>query len=225
MLVRGRQKIPIRLAVFDLDGTLVDSRRDLADATNALLVELGGEPLDVDAVASMVGEGAAVLVRRARAAAGLPDAPGALARFLQLYDERLTATTLPYPGIVETLAALERTMPLAVLTNKPGRATARLLDALSLHRHFTAVIGGDSPFGRKPDPAGLLHLVAAAGVTAAETVLVGDSHVDLETARRAGTRVCMAAYGFGYPTARDRLRGDELIAASAGDLRLLLAAG
>ena len=174
----------------------------------------------------MVGEGAAVLVRRALAAAGLPpDAPGALARFLQLYDERLTTTTLPYPGIVETLAALERTMALAVLTNKPGRATARLLDALSLHRHFTAVIGGDSPFGRKPDPAGLLHLVGGAGVTAAETVLVGDSHVDLETARRARTRVCMAAYGFGYPSARDRLRGDELIAASAGDLRRLLAAG
>ena len=174
----------------------------------------------------MVGDGAAVLVRRALAAAGLPpDAPGALAHFLQLYDERLTATTLPYPGIVETLAALERTMALAVLTNKPGRATARLLDALSLHRHFTAVIGGDSPFGRKPDPAGLLHLVGVAGVTAAETVLVGDSHVDLETARRARTHVCMAAYGFGYPSARDRLRGDELIAASAGDLRRLLAAG
>jgi phosphoglycolate phosphatase len=213
----------IRLAVFDLDGTLVDSRRDLADATNALLRELGRAPLDVDEVASMVGDGAAALVRRALAAARLPaDTPGALARFLRLYDERLVATTAPYPGIVEALRELEKKVMLAVLTNKPGRATVRLLGALALDRFFARAIGGDTPLGRKPDPAGLLHLATAAGAMPADTVLVGDSHVDVETARRAGTRICVAAYGFGYPTVRDRLTGNELIAQSPSGIAELL---
>lgn len=213
----------IRVAVFDLDGTLVDSRRDLADATNALVAERGGTPLDVETVAAMVGDGAAILVRRALAAAGLaPDAPGALDRFLELYDERLVAHTRPYPGIADALKALYGAMHLSVLTNKPAAATTRLLEALGLDVFFDGVVGGDTPLGRKPDPAGLLHLVTAAGADPHEAVLVGDSHVDLETARRARVRACVAAYGFGYPTARDRLRGDEIIAGSALDLVALL---
>jgi phosphoglycolate phosphatase len=189
----------IRLAVFDLDGTLVDSRRDLANAANALVAGLGGRPLSEEAIGRMVGEGAAVLVRRVLTAANLdPDAPGALPRFLELYDERLTEHTVPYGGIVEALDALAARMPLAVLTNKPQRATDRLLGSLELAPYFGRVVGGDSMLGRKPEPAGLLSLCTGAGVLPDEAILIGDSPVDLETARRAGTQVLLVSYGFGF---------------------------
>src|SRR5262245_29511334 len=110
--------------VFDLDGTLVDSARDLAAAASELIESLGGPPLDVATVVPMVGDGAPLLVQRALAHAGLdPSAPGALERFLQIYDRRLLEHTTPYDGMVEVLARLVRVGPLAVLTNKPGRAT------------------------------------------------------------------------------------------------------
>lgn len=112
----------INLVVFDLDGTLVDSRRDLADATNALIVELGGRVLSEERVTAMVGDGAAMLIRRALTAASLdPDTPGVLDRFLVHYDARLLDHTRPYPGMVETLAALSRRVRLAVLTTSPPR--------------------------------------------------------------------------------------------------------
>jgi phosphoglycolate phosphatase len=189
----------IHLLIFDLDGTLVDSHGDLADATNALLMELGRAPLASEDVTRMVGEGAAVLVRRALTKAGLDsDTPGALDRFLALYDERLLATTKPYDGMVETLDRLRPSHRLAVLTNKPARAASRLLDGLGLADRFDDIVGGDTEYGRKPDPAGLLALVSKAGVEPDQAVLVGDSPIDLATARRAGARVCLARYGFGY---------------------------
>jgi len=190
----------IHLIVFDLDGTLVDSHRDLADATNTLLAELGAAPLPDAEITDMVGEGAAVLVRRALTRAGKdPDAPGALDRFLVHYDHRLLATTRPYDGMVEVLRALRAEgRRLAVLTNKPGRASLRVLEGLGLLELFSQVIGGDTAYGRKPDPAGLLALAASARVGPEETMLVGDSAIDLATARRAGARICLARYGFGF---------------------------
>lgn len=201
----------IALVVFDLDGTLVDSKRDLADAANALVAELGGRALPVDRIAEMVGEGAALLVRRALTAAELdPDIPHALARFLELYDERLLRHTDLYPGMRETLHALAGRATLSVLTNKPSRAAERILEGVRVRGLFRDVGGGDTPFGRKPDPAGLHHLMAIAGATPASTLLVGDSRIDLETARRAGTRICLARYGFGYRFDPSDFRGSEL---------------
>ena len=201
----------IDLIVFDLDGTLIDSRRDLADATNAMLMELGSAPLPIDTVAAMVGEGAPVLVRRALTAAGIhPDTPGALDRFLARYDERLLIHTRPYDGMVEALGAFNGRASLAVLTNKPAEATARILAGLELDRYFDHVVGGDTAYGRKPDPSGLNHLIEAAGTTRAATVLVGDSRIDLQTARRAGVRICLARYGFGFAFEDGDLRGDEI---------------
>jgi phosphoglycolate phosphatase len=207
----------IRLAVFDLDGTLVDSRRDLATAANALVRELGGTPLNEEAVGDMVGEGAGVLVRRALAAAGLAaDAPGALDRFLSLYDAHLLDTTAPYEGIDELLHGLAGRVAIAVLTNKPQHASERMLDGLGLLAHFAAVIGGDTRHGRKPDPAGLRHLAAHFDVAAGETLLVGDSPIDLETARRAGTQICLVSYGFGFRPVD--LREGERVVASPRDV-------
>jgi phosphoglycolate phosphatase len=191
----------IRLVIFDLDGTLIDSRRDLADAANALVAESGGRPLSTDEVTAMVGEGAAILVKRALTAAGLdPLTPGALERFLDHYDQRLTAHTRPYEGIAAALEALRsERRALAILTNKPGRPTGEILGRLELAPFFSQVVGGDGPLGRKPDPAGLLSIAARAGVAPAEAVLVGDSPIDVKTARSAGAIACIAEWGFGMP--------------------------
>jgi phosphoglycolate phosphatase len=189
-----------RLVVFDLDGTLVDSRRDLAESANTVLAEFGCGPRSEEEIGRMVGDGAATLVARAFAASGRPQPASALARFLAIYNRRLLQFTRPYPGIPEVLESLSSTLPLAVLTNKPIGPTQEILAGLDLAGFFTPsrVVGGDGPFPRKPDPAGLRHLASAAGRDIGETVLVGDSVIDCRTARAAGARVCVAAYGFGF---------------------------
>jgi phosphoglycolate phosphatase len=213
----------IRLVVFDLDGTLVDSWQDLADAANALALEHGGRPCPDGDIAGMVGDGAGLLVERVFAASGLGHPPpGALARFLALYDACLLAHTVCYPGVRETLEILKGRVRLAVLTNKPGGATRRVLDGLGLAPFFPSIIAGDGAIARKPDPAGLWQLIGDTGVTADTTLLVGDSKNDLETAQRAGARVCLARYGFGYRPAEMDLRGDEWAIDRPADLLGLL---
>jgi len=206
---------PHPLVVFDLDGTLVDSRLDLAESTNEMLETYGARPLPVDAVTRMVGEGAKKLVERALAASALnPDEPTALDRFRAIYDRRLLVHTRPYEGIGEVIRTAAARAALAVLSNKPEAPTRRLLEAFNLATAFTWVIGGDSTFPRKPDPSGLRHLVRVAGSTEATTLFVGDSMIDVETARRAGVRMCVAQYGFGDFRGELTLSGDELIAAT-----------
>jgi phosphoglycolate phosphatase len=214
-----------RLIAFDLDGTLVDSRRDLADATNALIAELGGMPLAEDAIGLMVGEGARVLVTRALRAAGLDDAAEgdamsrSLARFLEIYDGRLLEHTRPYPGITQALVAAREHAHVAVLTNKPMRATEAVLGGLGLRALLDDVIGGDGVWPRKPDPSGLHHLIRRAEATPSRTLLVGDSAIDHETAARAGVGCCLATYGFGYLLfPADRLTGKEWIARTPAEL-------
>ena len=191
-----------RLIVFDLDGTLVDSRRDIADAANALLVSCGAQAFPEERIGAMVGDGAATLVARAFKASGVERPPDALERYLALYETRLLNHTRPYDGIPDVLDALGRRAALAVLTNKPLAATRRILDGLDLARYFpaAAVLGGDGPFPRKPDPVGLRQLVGSVNVDAASTRMVGDSVVDWRTARAAATGVCLARYGFGFGT-------------------------
>jgi phosphoglycolate phosphatase len=212
------------LVVFDLDGTLVDSRKDIADAANLLLEACGVAPLAERTIGGMVGSGAATLVKRAFAAAGCEAPPDALDRFLEIYGRRLIAHTRPYPGIPAALDALAARTTLAVLTNKPLAATRDILAGLDLARYFLPerVFGGDGPLPRKPEPGGLLRLAADAGVDADGTVLVGDSIIDWQTARNAGAHVCMARYGFGFegfPTDRLTPR-DLLIDAPSGLLSL-----
>lgn len=211
------------LVVFDLDGTLIDSRRDLADAANALIVERGGQPQPVDAISGMVGEGAPLLVKRALTAARLdPADPTALPRFLELYDERLLDHTHLYPGTRDALEEISRAATLAVLTNKPQKPSERILEGLEVAPLFGWVIGGDTALPRKPDPGGLNHLVAAAGAGRRDTVMVGDSAIDLKTARAAGTRICLVRYGFGFGVTAAELQGNELVADSPRDLVALL---
>jgi phosphoglycolate phosphatase len=194
------------LVVFDLDGTLVDSSRDLADAGNALLRSYGAPPLPADAVVGMVGDGARELVRRLleQGRVGVP-LNHALARFLALYDVRLTATTRPYEGVIDMLERVAPVAGLAVLTNKPERASHKLLAALGLDRYFGHVIGGDGAYPRKPDPAGLLALLATSRLAPSRALMVGDSPVDARTAMAAGVPLCLARYGFGFA----KVTGDD----------------
>jgi len=191
---------PFRLVVFDLDGTLIDSRRDIADSANALIASCGGRPLPDADIGRMVGDGAATLVARAFVAAGLTAPPDALDRYLALYRERLLVHTRPYPGIVHVLGVLRSRATLAVLTNKPLAPTLEILDGLGLSSFFPAhlVVGGDGPFPRKPDPAGLQHLQTLTGADARTALLVGDSLIDWKTGRAAGTPICLVRYGFGF---------------------------
>jgi phosphoglycolate phosphatase len=207
------------LIVFDLDGTLIDSRKDLADSANQLIHELGGSPLPEEAVGQMVGEGAAVLVRRALAAARVPETSASLPRFLDIYDDRLLMNTRAYDGIKEVLQGVRRYARLAVLTNKPARPSDRILVGLGLRDLFDEVIGGDGLWPRKPDPASLLAMMERSGATQETTLLVGDSMIDRETAARASVRCSLAAYGFGCASlSAARLTGDEWIANTPSEL-------
>jgi phosphoglycolate phosphatase len=208
------------LIVFDLDGTLLDTRRDLADSANELLAAFGGETLPVAAVVDMVGEGARVLVERAFAAAGLATPPAdAVARFLEIYDRRLVDFTRPYPGVAEALPVLAARWPLAVLTNKPAAPAGRLLDHFGFRQYFGRIVGGDSEWPRKPAPEALLAIAGEVGVSPAATLMVGDSRVDHETACRAGTGICVARYGFGWERFPwEALVGNELFIDAPGEL-------
>jgi phosphoglycolate phosphatase len=208
-----------RLIAFDLDGTLIDSRRDLADSANQLIEELGGQPLTEEQIGGMVGEGAALLVRRALKAAGRGERAHALQRFLEIYDQRLLNHTRAYDGVVDVVRRARAHARLTVLTNKPLKPTTRILDGLGLRDVFDEVIGGDGPHPRKPDPAGLGAMMDSASATPGRTLLVGDSAIDLETAQRAGVACCLVSYGFGFRRELLERQGPAVrIAANAAEL-------
>ena len=210
---------PPPTVLFDLDGTLIDSRRDLTDSANALIVERGGHPLEEDAIARMVGDGAALLVRRALTAAQLTFADADVARFLEIYGERLLRHTRPYPGMSAALEDIARGATVAVLTNKPLAPARAILDALGLSPFIATTIGGDGPHPRKPDPTALRHLMTLYGAAPEATVLVGDTRIDFETARNAGVQVCLARYGFGYEQFEtSRLTGVEALVDSPAEI-------
>lgn len=201
-----------RLVVFDLDGTLVDSSRDIAASVNAALgrVAPGTAALSLEAVLSFVGEGAGLLVERSLRHAGLAlSTEEVLPVYVDCYRERLLDTTRLYPGVAEALEALAGTT-LAVLTNKPGDMSRTILDGLGVASRFARVRGaGDVP-SRKPDPAGLLGLMSELGASAGETWMVGDSATDVGVARAAGTRVAGVAWGF-HPAALRAAAPDRVL--------------
>jgi phosphoglycolate phosphatase len=190
--------------LFDLDGTLVDSAPDLVGALDALLEMHGRAPVGLAEGRTMIGEGAARLVERGFAArGGLPLALDDLVPdFVARYEDRLTRQTRPFPGVIETLGALaQRGLALGVCTNKPDRATARILEALDLARYFTSVVGGDGV--RKPAPDPVLRCLAGLGGHPGAALFVGDSPVDHAAARAAGLPVALVSFGYTAIPARD----------------------
>jgi phosphoglycolate phosphatase len=207
--------------VFDLDGTLVDSRADLVTSANDMLTSFGAAPLPQDAIAGFVGDGAKMLVARSLKAAGVP--PGdlgiALERFLEIYNGRLLESTKPYAGIPELIDdVVDLGVRLGVITNKPEAPTLKILDAFNLSMAFCWVIGGDGKFPRKPDPSSLNWLMADAGADPSRTLYIGDSQIDTDTARAAGTRFCLANFGFGQVRGPVELLPGEFSANSAREI-------
>ena len=209
---------PPRLLVFDLDGTLIDSRIDLANSVNATLQQFGRQALSDHVIASYIGEGASTLVRRVLEhdhGSGPPSGlleqstlNEALSWFLAYYRLHKLDFTHVYPGVLEALRTIRKRhplLPMAVLTNKPVGPSRAICAGLGLEAFFFANYGGDSFATKKPDPGGLLRLIAEASemgqaVTPAETGLIGDSHVDVETARAAGARSLGCTFGLSPDT-------------------------
>ena len=185
------------LLIFDLDGTLIDSKRDLADSVNAMREHLGEPRLTDQTVYSYVGNGAPVLVRRALPGRDEAEIERGLSFFLDYYrDHMLDATTL-YPGVREALDQLvEADAKMAVLTNKPVRFSEKLIDGLGLGGHFFRIYGGNSFAEKKPHPIGIERLMEESGIGRDQTMMIGDSAVDVMTARNAQVRACGVSWGF-----------------------------
>jgi phosphoglycolate phosphatase len=187
----------VRVLIFDLDGTLIDSGVDLALSVNATLKEMGRTPLPHDQIFGYVGQGAPRLIERALGAGATPQAcEQALAFFLSYYRQHMLDNTVTYPGVREGLAAFDG-MPMAVLTNKPVRFSRQILEGLRLESYFRYIYGGNSFETKKPNPAGMGVLLRDFGAAPRQAMLVGDSEVDVQTARNAGTWCCCVTYGLG----------------------------
>ncbi len=224
-MIRVFRPLPIeslKLLVFDLDGTLIDSAQDLCNSVNATLNHFGRDPLPDTQIAAYIGNGAMMLVRRALTAnAANPDEPllaQAYAFFLDYYREHKLDFTYAYDGVLGALAALrtvhdqpgaaERAM--AVLTNKPVRPARAICEALGLAPYFLNIYGGNSFTTKKPDPEGLNALMMEAEARPDETVMIGDSEVDIQTARNAGAWAIGCTFGLA-PGSLDAIPPDVLV--------------
>lgn len=187
-----------RLVIFDLDGTLIDSKLDLAHAVNATRTHMGLGPLSHELIYSYVGNGAPVLIRRALGnEAPQSQVDAALDYFLRYYRDHKLDYTVLYPGVREALDHLrDAGVQMAVLTNKPFRISREILDGLGVAAHFFQVYGGNSFEQKKPDPVGVQALLRECGVDAPHAMMVGDSSVDIQTARNAGIAAVGCTWGF-----------------------------
>ncbi len=212
----------IKLVIFDLDGTLIDSRLDLVHSVNAALRHIGRPELPEDVIASYVGDGAPILIQRALGGEQVPEAVvrRGLEFFLSYYREHKLDHTTVYAGIAEALAAIRNSndssaeagsgesgdgppRQLAVLSNKPVIPSRAIVDALGLGRFFSQVYGGNSFASKKPDPEGAHALLKEFGVPPQNSAIIGDSHVDIQTGRNAGMVTIGVTYGFAPHTLQD----------------------
>jgi len=185
------------LIIFDLDGTLVDSRLDIATSVNEVLMTLGRPTLPNERIYGYVGNGVRCLIERSLGGGSSEYVDGALDMFLSSYRHHLLDTTQPYRGVKEALAQLVRGRTLAILSNKPTPECNSVLEGLGLRNHFDYVHGGESFARRKPDPMGIRALMEETGTDRETTLMVGDSRVDYESARNASIKVCLVSYGIG----------------------------
>ena len=194
------KRYPVRALIFDLDGTLIDSKLDLIHSVNATLTEMGREKLSDEVISSYIGHGAPMLMSRALGGVAKEDelARG-LGYFLEYYEEHKLDNTFLYPGVTETLAKLsQQKIAMAVLTNKPVKISVRILEALDIAKYFHAIYGGNSFETKKPDPLGAKAILREFKVkNAGDSMMIGDSEVDIQTARNADMIATAVNYGFG----------------------------
>jgi phosphoglycolate phosphatase len=204
----------IQLVIFDLDGTLIDSRLDLVHSVNAALRHIGRPELPEDVIASYVGDGAPILIQRALGGEQVEEATvrSGLEFFLKYYREHKLDHTTVYPGIAQALTAIQNASSpskngtprkLAVLSNKPVGPSRAIVDALGLGQFFSQIYGGNSFASKKPDPEGARKLLEEYGVHPQHAAIVGDSHVDVNTGRNAGMATIGVTYGFAPHTLQD----------------------
>ncbi|MGB6688149.1 MAG: HAD-IA family hydrolase [Terracidiphilus sp.] len=222
-MLRIFRPIPVeslKLLVFDLDGTLIDSAKDLCNSVNAMLLHCGLEPLPDKQIASFIGDGVLMLVRRAlgvEVGAEIDEAflNDAYEFFLDYYREHKLDFTYAYAGVLEALQAVGtgpdgRKRAMAVVTNKPVRPARAICEALELAPYFVSIYGGNSFATKKPDPEGMRFVMAEAGATPEETVMIGDSEVDVQTARNAGAWSIGCTFGLA-PHTLDAMQPDVLV--------------
>jgi phosphoglycolate phosphatase len=217
-MIRKNRPIPghtAKLLIFDLDGTLIDSREDLANSINAMLIHFGKKELPHEVIASYIGDGAPMLVRRSL---GDPDdenfVQDAVLYFMGWYREHKLDNTYVYEGVKESLDAIQKSrdgastqgtpaLKMAVLSNKPVGPSRAIVEALGLRQYFFQVYGGNSFHTKKPDPTGVQALLEESGVAAEETVIIGDSDIDVLTARNSGIYSVGVTYGLAPHTLED----------------------
>lgn len=201
--------------VFDLDGTLIDTAPDLCGALNWVLERIDRPLVPVEDVRHMVGEGARGLIERGLSASGPTPTPDEVeshvVHFLDHYRRNLSAQSVPFPGVEETLDALaDLGARIAICTNKPEEMAVQLMDDLGLGHRFPVILGGDSLPVRKPDPGHIIGTVERMGAALEDVVFVGDSHVDVAAARGAGVPVIAVSFGYSLVDAAE-LGADTVI--------------
>jgi len=188
----------VRAILFDLDGTLIDSKLDIVNSVNAMLRATGREEMPIETVAAYIGHGAPRLIASVLGAESTEsERAAALNIFLEHYEKHNMDATRAYPGVEDALALLKGN-PMAVLTNKPTAASLQILQGLGLAKYFQGIYGGDSFAKKKPDPSGAQFILRELGAVPEESAMVGDSDVDVQTARNAGMRAIAVKYGFGH---------------------------
>lgn len=186
--------------IFDLDGTLVDSKKDLAFSVNHVRATFGLPGLMEQEISAFIGDGAQMLIQRALGSeASVSDVQSGLQLFLSYYREHMLDQSVLYPGVVETLSRLEDCR-LAVLTNKPIRFSRTMLEGLGILHLFAAVYGGNSFERKKPDPIGIHQILADTGAMPGDAWMIGDSAVDVLTGRSAGVTTCGVSWGYAAET-------------------------
>jgi phosphoglycolate phosphatase len=193
------KRYAVRALVFDLDGTLIDSKLDLIHSVNATLTEMGHAKLSDEVISSYIGHGAPMLMSRALGGVATEDELSrGLKYFLAYYEEHKLDNTGLYPGVADTLAQLgQQEIAMAVLTNKPVKISVRILEELGVAKYFQAIYGGNSFETKKPDPLGAKTILSELRVKAGDAMMVGDSEVDIQTARNAKMIAAAVNFGFG----------------------------
>ncbi|MGH7601691.1 MAG: HAD family hydrolase [bacterium] len=216
-----RNKYAADLLIFDLDGTLVDTRRDLANAVNYALRQLGKNEVDVDTVTGYVGDGVRKLLERALGDTAKTELEAALRYFRSFYQEHIADFSQPYPGVREVLEHFAHKQQ-AILTNKPQEFTEALLQRLDMRRHFAMVVGGQPDLKLKPDPEAVFKILHHFNLFASRALIIGDCENDILVGKAAKIVTCATAYGFRPVEKLRELRPDFVIEAPAELMGLIV---